>query len=247
MQKESFLTMGLRMRTLRAITALAGVAATLTTAVALQATAAVPATQPRASTGRPIEARIRVDQLGYLPHESKQARLMTARPVRGAAFVVVDSKGRVVLRRRVPARPEAHWNAGFRSVYALGFSKLTAPGRYHLELRGSTSARSPLFRIEGPGRLYGRLLRYGVRFDQIQRDGRDVISGSLPRKPSHLLDRHALVYAWPRMAKGSDLILDRHLRRIGGPVDVAGGWFDAGDYLKFTHSTAYNDVMVVGP
>jgi endoglucanase len=244
MQKESFLTIGLRMRTLRTATALAGVAATLTAAIALQVTAAVTGPQPHASTGRPMEARIRVDQLGYLPHESKQARLMTARPLRGASFVVVDAKGRVVLRHRVPARPEAHWNAGFRSVYTLGFSKLTVPGRYHLELRGSTFARSPMFRVEGPGRLYGRLLRYGVRFDQIQRDGRSVISGSLPRKPSHLLDRHALVYAWPRMAKGSDLILDRHLRRIGGPVDVAGGWFDAGDYLKFTHSTAYNDVLL---
>ena len=46
------------------------------------------------------------------------------------------------------------------------------------------------------------------------------------------------------MAPGSDLITDRTLHRVGGPVDVAGGWFDAGDYLKFTHSTAYNDVLL---
>jgi endoglucanase len=198
--KESLLTTGLWMRTLRTFTALAGVAATLTATAALQATAGVTDTALRAPAGRPMEARLRVDQLGYLPHESKQARLMTARPLHGASFVVVDSKGRVVLRRRIPAGPEGHWNAGFRSVYTLGFSKITAPRRYHVELRGSTTARSPLFRIEGPGRLYGRLLRLGVRFDQIQRDGRDVISGSLPRKPSHLLDRRARVYAWPRMA-----------------------------------------------
>ena len=64
------------------------------------------------------------------------------------------------------------------------------------------------------------------------------------RKPSHLLDRRAYVYAWPRMEPGGDLILDADLDRTGGPVDVAGGWFDAGDYLKFTHSSAYNDVLL---
>ena len=46
------------------------------------------------------------------------------------------------------------------------------------------------------------------------------------------------------MEPGGDLILDADLTRTGGPVDVAGGWFDAGDYLKFTHSSAYNDVLL---
>src|SRR5205085_7400212 len=34
-------------------------------------------------------------------------------------------------------------------------------------------------------------------------------------------------------------LLDPALTRIGGPVDVEGGWFDAGDFLKFTHTTSY--------
>jgi endoglucanase len=46
------------------------------------------------------------------------------------------------------------------------------------------------------------------------------------------------------MEEGGDLILDADLTRTGGPVDVEGGWFDAGDYLKFTHSSAYNDVLL---
>ncbi len=194
---------------------------------------------------RSARAEIRVDQLGYLPHDIKHARLMTARPLQSARFVVVDSHDRVALRRRVPASPLGHWNGHYRAVYLLSFSKLTAPGRYRLEVRGDTRATSLKFRVAGAGRLYGKLLRYGVSFDQLQRDGRDTISGSLHRRPSHLLDGRASVYAWPTMARGSDLVLDRDLRRIGGPVDVAGGWFDAGDYLKFTHSTAYNDVLLL--
>jgi hypothetical protein len=189
-------------------------------------------------------AKIRLDQLGYLPREVKRARLMTSGPLHKESFVVVNAKGRVVLRRSVTEKPVRHWNSRYQSVHVLSFSQLTTPGRYRLEARGDSRATSPYFRVAGAGRLYGELLRYGVRFDQIQRDGRAVISGFLARKPSHLLDRRASVYAWPRMARGSDLILDRHLRRIAGPVDVAGGWFDAGDYLKFTHSTAYNDVLL---
>jgi endoglucanase len=232
--------------------ALAGVAAVVTALAAPQALTADGQAlgahgQPHSSVtaARVPPAQIRLDQLGYLPHETKQARLMSARPLHRASFVAVDARGRVVLRGRVARRPHGHWNARYRSVYVLSFSRLRAPGRYRLELRGASSATSPSFRVAGAGRLYGELLRYGVRFDQVQRDGREVVSGSLPRKPSHLLDRHASVYAWPRMAPGSDVILDRHLRRIGGPVDVAGGWFDAGDYLKFTHTAAYNDVLLL--
>jgi len=40
------------------------------------------------------------------------------------------------------------------------------------------------------------------------------------------------------------VITDADLKRISGPIDVEGGWFDAGDYLKFTHTTAYNDVLL---
>jgi Glycosyl hydrolase family 9/Cellulase N-terminal ig-like domain/Ricin-type beta-trefoil lectin domain len=34
------------------------------------------------------------------------------------------------------------------------------------------------------------------------------------------------------------------LTKIGGPVDAEGGWFDAGDFLKFTHTAAYGDVLL---
>ena len=30
------------------------------------------------------------------------------------------------------------------------------------------------------------------------------------------------------------------LTKIGGPVDVEGGWFDAGDFVEFTHATSYS-------
>ena len=71
-----------------------------------------------------------------------------------------------------------------------------------------------------------------------------MVAGPLDRQPSHLLDaagqRLRVAAHGPR--RGPHHRQD--LTRIGGPVDVEGGWADAGDYLKFTHSTAYNDVVL---
>ncbi len=237
--------MGPAVSATRILSALAGATALVAGLAAPLSTASADVSPPVASEAGPA-ARIRLDQLGYLPNEVKQARLMTAQPLTASgSFAVVDPHGDVVLRRPVPASPVGRWNTNYHTVYRLAFSSLTAPGRYRIEARGGgVHATSTAFRVEGAGRLYGRLLDAGVSFDQVQRDGRNVIPGALGRKPSHLLDRSATVYAWPTMQRGSDLILDKFLRPIGGPVDVAGGWFDAGDYLKFTHSTAYNDVLL---
>ncbi len=202
-------------------------------------------TSTRASVAlAPAPAKIRVDQLGYLPHEVKRARLMTARQVDHATYAVVNSHGDPVLHGRVPDRRIDLWNGHYRAVYLLSFSRLTTPGRYRLQVAGDVTASSPSFRVGSASALYGTLLRYGVRFDQVQRDGRAVLPGPLRRKPAHLHDRRAFVYGRPSFVPGSDTVTDPDLERVGGPVDVAGGWYDAGDYLKFTHSTAYNDILL---
>jgi len=187
---------------------------------------------------------VRVNQQGYLPGEPKQARLTTTAPVHGTTYRVTDSAGTVVLRGRVPARSTGSWGRRIRAVYRLDLSALHTPGRYRVSTTGGVSTRSPWFRVSSAEAVFGSILDAGVAFDRNQRDGADVVPSPLQRMPSHLNDAHASVYAWPRMERGSDLILDRRLHRIGGAVDVSGGWFDAGDYLKFTHSTAYNDVLL---
>jgi endoglucanase len=216
-------------------TALAVLVAVIPAHGALRASAAAP---------DPTRGLIRLNQQGYLPGEPKQARLMTSAAVRGARFRVTSASGAVVLHGRVPARSQGSWNSRFPAVYRLDLSRLHRPGRYQVSTRGGVRAHSPWFRVTGAGHIFGTMLDAGVAFDRNQRDGARVVAGPLHRRPSHLLDRRASIYRWPRMQRGSDLILDRHLHRIGGPVNVSGGWFDAGDYLKFTHSTAYNDVLL---
>ena len=222
-----------------------------TVATLLLSGAAVPAEARTPAAHTPAHTRaaaappqVRVDQLGYLIKEPKHARLMTADRIGNARFVVVDASGDVVLRGRPSRAPVGSWNGRYHAVYDLAFSRLTKPGRYRIEVRGDVHASSPSFRIAGVNAIYGALLRKGVKFDQMQRDGANVIPGALNRKPAHLNDRHAKVYARPHFLPDSDTVTDDDLYPVRGSLDAAGGWSDAGDYLKFTHSSAYNDVLL---
>jgi glycosyl hydrolase family 9/cellulase-like Ig domain-containing protein len=194
--------------------------------------------------GGGLRGYVRIDQVGYLPSEVKHAALMTSAPVRGASFAVVDSAGRAVRRGHVSPVNQGRWNAAFPAVYDISFSSLARPGRYHVVVHGPVRATSLPFQIESANAVYGKLVVDGVSFDQVQRDGAHVIPGPLRRQPAHLNDRHATVYAWPHFQPDSDTITDADLKAIGGPVDVSGGWADAGDYLKITHTSAYNDVLL---
>jgi endoglucanase len=208
--------------------------------------AAAPHSSPALGQAARRLPRVRVDQLGYLPGEPKHARLMTAAKVGRVRFAVVDAHGRTALRGR--AHRVGRWNRNYHGVYDVAFTRLREPGRYRIVVRGNAHAVSPAFRVATRKAIYGALLRNGVRFDQVQRDGANVVRGRLGRKPAHLHDRHAHVYAWPTFVPGSDEITDHNLHRIGKRTpNVAGGWYDAGDYLKFTHSSAYaTDILLFG-
>ena len=206
--------------------------------------ALAPVVPAPAATATGVRAELRVNQQGWLPRETKAAMLIGSRPLGHTTFAVVGKQGRVVLRGAVPTDPVGTWSNRFPYVYLLDLTGLRATGRYRVVTAGAVHVSSPAFRITGARELYGPMVDYGVRFDQNQRDGDQQVAGPLGRKPAHLNDLAADVYAWPRMVRGEDLITDPDLTKIGGPVDVEGGWADAGDYLKFTHSSAYNDVVL---
>jgi endoglucanase len=189
-------------------------------------------------------AQVRVDQAGYLPNEAKHAYVLAPKTLKSATFTVADQSGHTALSGKVSTTNRGKWNTAYPGVYDITFSSLTTPGRYRITVGGDVTATSPWFDVASANALYGKLFGDGVTFDQVQRDGSDVIAGALHRKASHLNDVKATVYATPHFQSDSDVITDSDLKKIGGPVDVSGGWFDAGDYLKFTHTTAYNDVLL---
>ncbi len=201
------------------------------------ATLAPPSAPPSAPPAAGAAIAIRVNQVGYVAGCPKLALVMTRRPLADPTFLLLDAAHlRVRLRGRAGPSTGA-WSPAWPYVYPLDVSAVRTPGRYVLAVAG---ARSPTFAIGSAASLYAPAAAAVVDFFAAQRDGPQVIPGPLHRLPSHLLDRQAQVYAQPTYR---GLTLAAPLRPTGQTVDASGGWFDAGDYLKFVETASFSDVL----
>jgi endoglucanase len=213
------------------------------TALAVITSVATGVSRPKIGAGA-NRGLLRVDQVGYLPGETKIAYLMAVGRLSGERYRVVNAAGATVASGAVTAHSRGSWNAAYSDVYPIDFSRVFSPAVYHVVVSGPVAASSDRFRVESAASLYGPLINDGVNFFHNQRDGADVIRGSLGRRPSHRNDASATVYADPIFAPGGSDVIKGNLKKTGGPVDVEGGWFDAGDYLKFTFTASYADDLL---
>ncbi|MET7695883.1 glycoside hydrolase family 9 protein [Streptomyces sp. NPDC005483] len=186
-----------------------------------------------------VSLKIRVDQAGYVTDGKKYAYVMgDGDALADARFAVVDERGDTVLDG-VPGPSAGSWNSAYDTVRVVDLSALRTAGAYRLRLTGSApGALSPRFRVASARRVTDPLRADGVRFFQTQRDGADVLAAQTGRVASHLADERATVYEVPPRGKDGQAKATS-LTEVAGPVDVSGGWFDAGDYLKFTHTASY--------
>jgi hypothetical protein len=150
---------------------------------------------------------LRLNQVGYLPAESKVALALTRTDLRGRTLQVVTEPDRS-LAFSGTVGPDRGVSGPFLHLYELDFSGLTAPGRYRLLL--DTEA-SPAFTMGA--HLYAGVTASTLQFFRVQRCG----------------NSHPLLHGVCHLKEG---------RIVGGPLDgrpieVSGGWHDAGDYLKF--------------
>lgn len=222
-------------------------AAAATTALGVVGALLLPGTPAYAANS----AQLRTDQAGYLTSDTKIAYLMATKALSGETYSVVDSSGATVAGGTVTTSSRGSWNSAYPDVYPIDFSSVTAAGTYHVAVSGAESATSDTFKIENASSLYGPLVADGVNFFQNQRDGASMVSGSsIARQPSHLNDASATVYQDPNFIANSDGgtgdQISGELSKVSGasPVNAEGGWFDAGDYLKFTFTTAYADDLL---
>src|SRR5262250_2243366 len=218
-------------------------AATVSLMCAATAAGAATSGVRAAGSGSTTSAEVRVNQVGYPPDSTKVAYAMLPARVGQVSFTVSGSHG-VVFRGR-SSHDAGSWNDAYRAVYRLDFSGLHRTGNYRITISANgAKAVSPVFAVAPATALYHRLVLNGVRYFTSERDGANVRSTVLNRQPANLTDRYARVYADPRYDSNDNLLGTLH--PIGGPVNVAGGWFDAGGgYEKFAYTGSYADGLLL--
>jgi endoglucanase len=190
-------------------------------------------------------AFVRVNQLGYAnASQAKRAYLMASATETGAIFSVKNASGATVFS--APIGPDlGKWSAGYPHIYALDFSQVTAAGTYTVSVAGPIPASSPSFRIDTGTSLYSGALANSLSFYQTERDGPNFIANALRTAPGHLNDQNAMTYLTPNANSSGHFKGD--LSPLGVTINAAGGWWDAGDYLKFVQTTSYTvDLLLLG-
>ena len=230
---------GITLAALTTLTTLAVPAASSAFAAAQPATTAKPAAA-KPATAKKAAPEIRLNQVGYQPTATKTAYVMLPARVASVPFTVVNAGGKVVYRG-VSRDDVGTWNAGYQAVYLLSFSGLRRCGTYRVRVGATTS---PAFTIANGTALYGPLVDNAVRYFTSERDGADVEHDVLARQPANLTDEKADVYATPSYDDNDNLL--GTLKKVGGPVNVSGGWFDAGGgYEKFGYTASYTDALML--
>lgn len=197
-----------------------------------------------ACTLRAEDAWVRVNQAGYEAGQPARAYLMTKTPVTGVTFKVTNSAGKVVASGSVGSLigTWAHNNTVTYDVYPIDFS---VPGgdTYTIAVAGPVTAKSPQLAVDSPSVLYPGFLLNTLFFYETERDGPDFISNALRTAPGHLKDANAVEYLPPPIddngyvdnAPPTPPLVPANLPNI----DVSGGWWDAGDYMKYVEDESY--------
>lgn len=195
-------------------------------------------------------AYVRVSQVGYETGKAPfRAYLMSTEADSGSPFKVINSQGVTVYSGTVGALlgSWSHSKTVTYNVYALDFN---VPGGdlYTISLSGKASVSSPVFAVDSPDVLYSGLLLNTLFFYETERDGPDFIRNALRTAPGHLKDENAHVYETPPL--DSNDFIDNvpptpPLVSAGLPdIDAAGGWWDAGDYMKYVETTSYTAALM---
>ncbi len=185
-------------------------------------------------------AYIRVNQVGYTGSATKRAYLMASGAETAATFAVKNSSGTTVYSASVGTSLGA-WGT-FTSVYALDFDSVSTAGTYTISVASPIAATSPAFKIDTAANLYSTPLANALYYYESERDGPNYIQNALRTAPGHLNDESATVYLTPSFDKKDNA---GALTATGAVIDASGGWWDAGDYMKFVETHSYTVAMML--
>lgn len=158
------------------------------------------------------EKWIRVNQMGYLPNQSKVAVLMSRENCEVKIFDVVDFYTGKVLLTLNNVKTCGRYGQ-MASTFRLNFSALNRPGSYYLQ---SGDVRSEVFPVDD--RVYDGTADFVLQYMRQQRCGWNPYY----RDSCHVKDGY----------------ITYHPTKTGQRIDVTGGWHDAADCLQYTTTSA---------
>ncbi|MGB7130039.1 MAG: glycoside hydrolase family 9 protein [Candidatus Sulfotelmatobacter sp.] len=195
-------------------------------------------------------AYVRLSQVGYETGKAPfRAYLMSTATENGAIFKVKSVHGAMVDSGSVGA-PLGIWSHSATAAYYVYAIDFNVPGGdlYSISVSGPVMASSPIFAVDPPDTLYSGLLLNTLFFYETERDGPDFIRNALRTAPGHLKDEHAHIYQTPLVdtndfndnAPPKPPLVSANLPNI----DAAGGWWDAGDYMKYVETASYTAALM---
>jgi endoglucanase len=192
-------------------------------------------------------AYVRVSQVGYeTANPPFQAYLMSTVSESGATFTVINSEGATVYSGAIGALLGT-WSNSKKLTYDVYSLSFTVPGGdvYTVSVTGPVAATSPKFAVNTPDVLYPGLLLNTLWFYETDRDGPNYIPNALRTAAGHLNDENATVYDTPPL-NANDIITTTGtaLTSTGTTIDGAGGWWDAGDYMKYVETISYTTALM---
>ncbi|MES2572739.1 MAG: glycoside hydrolase family 9 protein, partial [Verrucomicrobiota bacterium] len=184
-----------------------------------------------------MSARLAVDQFGYMADMEKIAVLsdpqsgfnMAESYTPGAALQVRDEITNNVIYSGAPVA----WNGGAThaqsgdKLWWFDFSSVRKWGGYYLH-DPATNLRSAVFRIDH--RVYGEVLKQAMRVFFYQRRG-------FAKQPPYTDAKWADAASHLRSNQDPRCRLVTDQGNAATEKDLRGGWFDAGDYNKYTNFT----------
>ena len=159
----------------------------------------------------------------------------------GAAFTVWSANGKQVYLAPV-GKQLGTWSHDEKTVYHVYALDFVVPEALHytIAVSGPGRATSPEFAVASPETLYSGLLLNSKFFYETQRDGPNYVRNSLRSAPGHLNDGRAAVFTTPPLDDDDNIATTgKPLHATGDVVDASGGWWDAGDYMKYVETVSY--------
>jgi len=206
-------------------------------AVIVAAGGATPAARSAAAS-----AFVRVNQVGYPSGSPKRAYLMASADESGATFSVQTTSGTTVFT--APVGPSlGSWSRTYKFVYPLDFDSVAAAGTYRITVGVPVAASSPLFAVGTGAAVYSNALANSLSFYENERDGADFLPSALRKAAGHLNDANAMTYLTPSANSSGRFSGD--LTSLNARRDASGGWWDAGDYLKFVQTASYTTAVLL--